>query len=86
MLNFLSKYVYKMQLYLRPIYNILRQQNIFEWTTEHETRFEEIKNFLTEKISNRIPDANQPFYAQCAILQILASVQHYYNPTMERIK
>ena len=27
MLNFLSKYVYKMQLYLRPFYNILRQQN-----------------------------------------------------------
>ena len=42
MLNFLSKYVYKMQLYLRPFYNILRQQNNFEWTTEHQTRFEEI--------------------------------------------
>ena len=40
MLNFLSKYVYKMQLYLRPFYNILRQQNNFEWTTEHQTRFE----------------------------------------------
>ena len=26
-LNFLSKYAYKMQLYLRPFYNILRQQN-----------------------------------------------------------
>ena len=43
MLNFLCKYVYKMQLYLRPFYNILRQQNNFEWTTEHQTRFEEIK-------------------------------------------
>ena len=27
MLNFLSKYVSKMQLYLRPFYNTLRQQN-----------------------------------------------------------
>ena len=44
MLIFLSKYVYKMQLYLRPIYNILRQQNNFEWTTEHQTRFAEKKN------------------------------------------
>ena len=35
MLNFLSKYDYKMQLYLRPLYNSLRQQNSFEWTTEH---------------------------------------------------
>ena len=30
MLIFLSKYVYKMQLNLRPFYNILRQQNNFE--------------------------------------------------------
>ena len=63
MLNFLSKYVYKMQLYLRPFYNILRQQNNFAWTTEHQTRFEEIKKLLTEQISNTIPDPNQPFYA-----------------------
>ena len=54
-----------MQLYLRQFYNILRQQNNFEWTTEHQTRFEEIKKFLTEQISNRIPDPNQPFYAMC---------------------
>ena len=45
-LNFLSKYVYKMQLYLRPFYNILRQQINFEWTTEHQTRFEEIKTLF----------------------------------------
>ena len=36
MSNFLSKYVYKMQLNLRPFYNILREQNNFEWTTEHQ--------------------------------------------------
>ena len=64
-LNFLNKYVYKKQLYLRPFYNILRQQNIFEWTTEHQTRFEEIKKLLTEQISNTIPDPNQPLYAMC---------------------
>ena len=49
MLNFLSKYVYKMQLYLRPFYNILRQQNNFEWNTEHQARFEENKKLLTEQ-------------------------------------
>ena len=52
-----------MQLYLRPFYNILRQQNNFEWTTERQTRIEEIKKLLTEQISNTIPDPNQPFYA-----------------------
>ena len=52
-----------MQLFLRPFYNILRQQNIFEWTTEHQTRFGEIKKLLTDQIPNTITDPNQPFYA-----------------------
>ena len=54
-----------MQLYLRLFYNILRQQNNFVWTTEHQTRFEEIKKLFTEQISNKIPDPNQPLYAMC---------------------
>ena len=33
MLNFLSEYVYKMQLYLRPFYNNFKQQSNFEWRT-----------------------------------------------------
>ena len=52
-----------MQLYLRPFCNILTQQNFFEWTSEHQTRFEEIKKLLKEQNSNTIPDPNQPFYA-----------------------
>ena len=36
MLNLLSKYVYKKQLNLRSFYNILRQQNKFDLTTEHQ--------------------------------------------------
>ena len=54
-----------MQLYLRSFYNILRQQNNFEWNTEHQAQFEEIKKLLIEQISNTIPDSNQPFYAMC---------------------
>ena len=53
-----------MQLNLRPFYIILRQNN-FEWTTEHQTRFNEIKKLLREQISNTIPDPNQSFYAMC---------------------
>ena len=65
MLYFLGKYVYKMQLYLRPFYNILRQQNNFEWTIEHQKRFEEKKTLLTVQLSNTILDLDQPFYAMC---------------------
>ena len=44
MLNFLSKYVYKMQFYLRAFYNILRRQNNFERTTEHQHDLKKLKN------------------------------------------
>ena len=74
-----------MQLYLRSFYNILRQQNNFEWNTEHQARFEEIKKLLTEQI--RIQFQIQINHSmQCAMLRILASAQHYYNHTMLQTK
>ena len=45
-------------------------QNNLEWTTEHQTRFDEIKKLLTEQISNTIADPNQPSM-QCAMRRIL---------------
>ena len=66
-----------MQLYLRPFYNILRQQNNFEWTTEHRTRFEDIKFQTQFQIQTN-------HSMQCAMLQILASAQHYYNHIVEQ--
>ena len=68
-----------MQLYLRPFYNILRQQNNFEWNTEHQTRFEEIKKLLTEQISNTIPDPNQPIYA------IILCFEFWHRPRVTTI-
>ena len=65
MLNFLSNYVYKMQVYLRPFDNILRQQNSIEWTVEHQKCFHEIPKILCEQILNTNPDPNQSFYAIC---------------------
>ena len=57
-----------MQLYLSPIYNILRQQNNFEWTTEHQKKFEEIKTLLREQLSNTITDPDN-FGIGAALLQ-----------------
>ena len=54
-----------MQLYSRPFHNIFSQQNKFEWTTEHQRRFEKFKTLLSEQISNTIPDPDQQFYAMC---------------------
>ena len=63
MLISLSKYVFKTHIYLRPFCNILKQQQNFEWTLEHKDYFDEIKLFLSEQISNTIPDPDQPIYA-----------------------
>ena len=83
MLNFLSKHVYKMQLYLRPLYNILRQQNNFEWTTEHQKRFEETKTLLREQLSNTIPDPDQPF---CAIkINIISAIFRLFSQAELRL-
>ena len=63
MLSFLNEYVYEMHLNLRQFFKILRQQNIFEWTTERQKRFEERKTLLIEQISITIPDPDEPLYA-----------------------
>ena len=84
LLNFLSKYVYKMQLYLRPFYNILRQQNNFEWTTDPQKRFEEIKTLLTEQLSTLLFQIPINHFMPYATPQILASAQIYYKVTTEQ--
>ena len=45
--TFLNEFIYSTQLYFTPFYDILRQQNNFESTIEHQKRFYEI-----EKLKN----------------------------------
>ena len=85
MLNFLSKYVYKKILYLRPFYNILRQQRILNGQQNIKHDLKKSTNFSRNKFQIQFQIAINHFM-QCAILQILATVQPYYNPTMEQIK
>ena len=72
MLNFLSKCVYKMHVYFRPFYNILKKQNNFGWTTEHQKRFEEIKTLHTNNYQTlfQIPINH---FMPCGTPQILSS-------------
>ena len=67
----------------RPFYNNLRKQNNFEWTTEHQKRFKEIKTLITQQLSNTIPEPNQPFYAMCDASKfgIGAALLQSYNGT-----
>ena len=74
-----------MQLDLRPFYNILRKQNNFEWTTEHQKRFEETKTISLNKyqIQSQI---QTNLFMLCGTPPILESAQHYYNHTREQTK
>ena len=53
----------KMQLYLRPFYNILDNKIILNGQQYIKHDFKKSKKLLTEQMSNTIPDPNQPFYA-----------------------
>ena len=85
MLFFLGKYLYKKHLYLRPFYNILRQQITLNGQQNTKHNLKNSKNFSPSKIQTQFQIPIKLFM-QCAMLQILASVQLYYNLTMERIK
>ena len=75
-----------MQLYLRPFYNFLRQPNRFEWTLEHQKRFDEIKTFLTEKISNTIPNPDQAFYTKCDASNFAIGAARFFNQIKVQMK
>ena len=62
MLNFLSVYVYTVQINLKSFYNNLRQKNNFEQTLEDQKKMMK-RTILLEQISNRISDPDQPFFA-----------------------
>ena len=49
-----------MHLYLRIYYNIVRIQNKFESTLEHQENFDEITQ---QRIIKAISHSSQPFYA-----------------------
>ena len=74
-----------MQLYLRSFYNNLRKQNNFEWTTEHQKRFEEIKTLSLIKFQIQ-SEIQTNHFMLCATPPILESEQHYYSHKKKQTK
>ena len=74
-----------MQLYLRPFYNILRKKTTLngQQNTKHDLK--KSKNFSQTKCQTQFQTPIN-HSMQCAMLQTLASVHHYYILTMEQIK
>ena len=74
-LNFLCKFVYKMQLYLKPF---LRQQNI-----RHDLKKSKLFSMKKYQILFQIPINH---FMPCVRPLTLASVQHHYNLITGQIK
>ena len=66
LLTFISKYIYNLQVILRPFYLQLRDTTDFKWTPELQQTFDRIKKELTDgTLRLAIPNSEKPFYILC---------------------
>ena len=65
-LTFISKYIYNLQVFLRPFYLQLRDTTDFKWTPELQQTFDRVKKELTDgTLRLAIPNSEKPFYILC---------------------
>ena len=60
-LNFYTKFIEKLNINLKPFYDLLNENTPWSWTTENETLFHKLKNALTSHTELTIPNTNNPF-------------------------
>ena len=63
-LNFYTKYIEKLHINLKPLNDQLNENNLWFWTTEHETSFQNFKNALISDTELTIPNTKHPFLLQ----------------------
>ena len=61
-INFLAKYVYGMQSFLQPLYNLLHKETDFKWTNEHKKELDEMKRTKIYNLEITMPDTTKPVY------------------------
>ena len=65
-LTFISKYIYNLQVILRPFYLQLRDTTDFTWTPKLQQLFDRVKKELTDgKLRLANPNSKKPFYFLC---------------------
>ena len=60
--GFYSKYIKNLHVDCKPFFTLIRNDTKFEWTTEHQKLFDDIKNRITADTTLAIPNINYPFY------------------------
>ena len=55
-LNFDTKFIEKLQINLKPFYNLLHENTPWKWIDEHESLFQKVKMSLTSETELTIPN------------------------------
>ena len=61
-LNFYTKFIEKLHINLKPIYNLLHENTPWKWTEDHERLFQTLKTSLTSNTEPTIPNTKHPFF------------------------
>ena len=60
--NFFSKFIENIHIYLKPLYTLLHDDVKFQWTPELEKIFQDVKNSMTANTELTIPSTKHPFF------------------------
>ena len=61
-LNFYTNFIEKLQINLKPFYDLLHESTSWKWTDEHEILFHKLKMSLTAETELTIPNTKHPFF------------------------
>ena len=61
-LNFYTKFIEKLQINLKPFYDLLHENTPWKWTDEHERHFQKLKLSLTSETELTIPNTKHPLF------------------------
>ena len=61
-LNFYTKFIEKLHVNIKPFDNLLHENTPWNWTDEHESLFQTLKNSLTSETDLTIPNTKHPFF------------------------
>ena len=73
--------------YYNPFYKLLHKETEFNWTEEHQTIFEKMKQTITKQLKITMPLMTLVnHFTSLPMLPTLESEQHYCNNTQQKIK
>ena len=79
-LNFYTNFFEKIQINLKPFYNLLHENTPWKWTDEHERLFQTLETSLSSGTELTIPNTKHPFFVTVdALLVGLGAVLFQLN-------